>query len=119
MMKPTRLFASLSLLALTASLAFAAAKQTPGAAHPPPSPGQCGQAVVAGAVRSASRIQLCRRVRLFDALAAAGGFSKSAEGVISMLHADGTSETYRFKDLMRDKAKGVPYLLDGDIISVR
>ena len=119
MRKRVRLFAGLPLLVLTTSVAFAAPGQSPGAASTPPAPEQCGRAVVAGAVRSASRIRLCRRVRLVAALAAAGGLSKRAEGVIEVLHADGTSDTYRLEDFRRDAGKSRVYLVDGDVVSVR
>jgi protein involved in polysaccharide export with SLBB domain len=113
MKKAARFFSCLSLLLATAPLPATAQQAEP---HSPAAKA-CGRAVVAGAVRAATRIQLCRRARLSEALAAAGGLSKRAEGVVQVLHADGTYETYRLKDLKRDG--GGPHLSDGDVVSVR
>jgi len=117
-MKVSRLFSCLSILFLIASPPVAAAGGRQMAA-PRGGPGACGRAAVAGAVRSPSRLHLCRRVRLGEALAAAGSLSRRAEGVVQVLHADGSYDTYRLKDLRREKGGAIPHLLDGDIVSVR
>src|SRR5213080_2252164 len=45
-------------------------------------------AVVFGAVRAATRIQMMRRVRLHELLVAAGGISLSASGQIQIVHTE-------------------------------
>src|ERR1700682_1714217 len=49
-------------------------------------------AVVFGAVRSASRIQMNRRVRLHELLAFAGGITLGASGTIQIIHTERSEE---------------------------
>lgn len=90
---------------------------------------------VLGAVRSASRFQLQRRVRLLELLSFAGGPSDTAGLTIQIVHTASPSiceatpsesaeaaanviETFKLSDTERGDEKANPYVLPGDIISV-
>ena len=75
-------------------------------------------AVVKGAVRVPTRVKLRRPVRLAEILAVAGGVKGISKGDVLITHEDGTSATYRLKDIRRGNNKSNPRIQSGDIIRV-
>lgn len=98
-------------------------------------------AVIFGAVRSGSRFQMQRRVRLNELIAQSGGITEQASGTVQILHteppmcpepgddpepapaADGTNfkadyAVYRIADLRSGKPGSNPVIRPGDIITV-
>ena len=105
-------------------------------------------AVVYGAVRSAARFQMMRRVKLHELLASAGGITLNAAGTIQLVHTEpelcpreegvmqtvaaslsdkqpatlgadlGQIETYQINAVKSGLAKDDPYIRPGDIIIV-
>jgi polysaccharide export outer membrane protein len=72
-------------------------------------------AVVFGAVRAPSRVQMQRRVRLLDLLATTGGVTESAGGNIQVFH----TEPLLCPDPEEDIAKPVASFAPGDATEVR
>lgn len=95
-------------------------------------------ATVFGAVRQASRIQMMRKVRLNEVMAASGGFTERASGTIQILHTEpimcpepgeeaaaapieGSKiplEIVKVDDLKAGKAEANPFIRPGDYIIV-
>lgn len=95
-------------------------------------------ATVFGAVRSPSRVEMKRRVRLNEAMAVAGGFTERAAGTIQILHTeplmcpgpgeeaeaapiDGTKiplQIVKISDLRAGKAEANPVIRPGDYVLV-
>ncbi len=105
-------------------------------------------AVVYGAVRSAARFQMMRRVKLHELLASAGGITLNAAGTIQLVHTEpelcpkeegvvqtvaaslsdkqpatsgtdlGQIETYQINEVKSGLAKYDPYIRPGDIVIV-
>jgi polysaccharide biosynthesis/export protein len=91
---------------------------------------------VLGAVRSPSRFQLQRRVRLLELLSHAGGPNDNAGGSIQIVHSatafscetsgqtdsDGGAvsilDSYKLSETMKGDEKANPYVRSGDVISV-
>lgn len=89
---------------------------------------------VIGAVRSASRFQLQRRVRLLELLSFVGGPADNAGRSIQIVHATGASmcdtptpgasaevaaiDYYRLSDTLRGEEKANPFVRPGDIVSL-
>lgn len=95
--------------------------------------------VVFGAVRSASRFQMMRRVRLHELLASAGGITLNASGTIQIVHTEpemcpdpnepaqvaaasgndiGSLEVYKISDVKMGTGTNDPYIRPGDIVIV-
>ena len=107
-----RFFASALLLA--SSFCPALAQQPQGSTRS----SDGGWAVVKGSVKTPARVKLSRPVRLVEILAVVGGVRGNIEGDILIAHADGTSATYRLKDIKRGGNKSNPYIQAGDTITV-
>lgn len=94
-------------------------------------------AVIFGAVRSAARIQMMRRVRLHELLATSGGITQNASGTIQVMHTEpemcvepdsaaaptaksdvGQLEVYQLTDVKAGVEKGDPFIRPGDIVIV-
>lgn len=95
-------------------------------------------AAVWGAVRQPTRLQMLRRVRLNEVVAASGGFTERAAGTIQILHTeplmcpapgeeaeaapiDGTKvplELVKIEDLKAGRAEANPFIRPGDYIIV-
>jgi len=102
-------------------------------------------AVVYGAVRSAARFQMMRRVKLHEVLASAGGITMNAAGTIQVVHTEpelcpkeeglmqtvaaslsdkqpasdlGQIEIYQISDVKSGLPKDDPYIRPGDIVIV-
>ena len=103
-------------------------------------------AVVFGAVRSAARFQMNRRLRLHELLASAGGITLGASGTIQIIHTEaelcpdpedlmqtvaasispapaagpeiGRLEIYQISDLKKGLGKDDPFIRPGDIVIV-
>lgn len=97
-------------------------------------------ATVLGAVLAPARVQMQRRVRLNELIAASGGFTERANGDIQILHTepvmcpepgevveplvtgDGLNaniiKIYKVSDLLEGKAEANPFIRPGDIINV-
>jgi polysaccharide biosynthesis/export protein len=97
-------------------------------------------ATVLGAVLSPARVEMKRRVRLNELIAASGGLTERANGDIQVLHTEmircpdpgevveplyvgdvlnsSTIKTYKFKDLLEGKPEANPIIRPGDIINV-
>jgi len=102
-------------------------------------------AVVYGAVRSAARFQMMRRVKLHELLASAGGITMNAAGTIQVVHTEpelcpkeeglmqtvaaslsdkqpasdlGQIEIYQISDVKSGLPKDDPYIRPGDIVIV-
>jgi len=95
-------------------------------------------ATVFGAVRQATRVQMQRKVRLNELMAASGGFTERAAGTIQILHTepvmcpepgeeadaapiDGTRpplQVYRIAELRAGKVEANPVIRPGDFILV-
>ena len=95
-------------------------------------------AVIFGAVRSASRIQMMRRVRLHELLATSGGITQNASGTIQIMHTEpemcvepdptvpkstgksdiGQLEIYQLADVKAGAEKADPFIRPGDIVIV-
>ena len=95
-------------------------------------------ATVFGAIRQPTRLQMLRRVRLNEIIAASGGFTERASGTIQILHTEplmcpgpgeeaaaapisGTNvplELVRVEDLKAGKAEANPFIRPGDYIIV-
>ena len=95
-------------------------------------------ATVFGAVRQPTRLQMMRKVRLNEIMAASGGFTERASGTIQILHTepimcpepgdeaaaasiDGTKiplEIVKVDDLKAGKAEANPFIRPGDYIIV-
>ena len=76
------------------------------------------RAAIEGAVKVPMLVELRRPVRLIEFLAIAGGVKENAKGTILITHADGTSATYRLKEIKRRGSSSNPYIQAGDIITV-
>ena len=116
-MKKTVLVIGIGLLVLLTSDLFIAAAQPQGVVSQS-SVENNRPVIVAGAVMVPTRIVLHRSVRLSESLAAAGGLTKNAKGVVQLIHADGTFLTFRRKQIKGEDIKNNPYLQSGDVISV-
>lgn len=97
-------------------------------------------ATVLGAVLSPARVEMKRRVRLNELIAASGGLTERANGDIQVLHTEpvrcpeqgevveplyvgdtlnpSTIKTYKFRDLLEGKPDSNPIIRPGDIINV-
>lgn len=95
-------------------------------------------ATIFGAVRQPTRIQMMRKVRLNEVMAASGGFTERASGTIQILHTEpimcpepgeeaaaapikGTKvplEIVKVEDLKSGKAEANPFIRPGDYIIV-
>ncbi len=97
-------------------------------------------ATVLGAVLSPARVEMKRRVRLNELIAASGGLTERANGDIQVLHTEpvrcpdpgetaeplyigstmnpSTIQTYKWKDLVEGKPEANPMIRPGDIINV-
>ena len=105
-------------------------------------------AIVYGAVRMPSRVQMNRRLRLLEVITTAGGITQNANGSVDILHTVpamcleiedaittgpvasavaanhrkesdiGTLETYKITDLKGGSAENNPYIRPGDIVIV-
>jgi polysaccharide export outer membrane protein len=95
-------------------------------------------ATVFGAVRSPTRVQMQRKVRLNELMAVSGGFTERASGTIQIIHTeplmcpapgeekeaapiDWTNnplKVIKISDLSRNKANANPYIRPGDYILV-
>lgn len=105
-------------------------------------------AIVYGAVRMPSRVQMNRRLRLLEVITTAGGITQNANGTVEILHTVppmcleiedaiatsgvasvvaanhrkesdiGTLETYKITDLKGGSAENNPYIRPGDIVIV-
>lgn len=95
-------------------------------------------AVIFGAVRSAARIQMMRRVRLHELLATSGGITQNASGTIQVMHTEpemcvesdptappssaksdiGQLEVYQLTDVKAGAEKADPFIRPGDIVIV-
>jgi len=95
-------------------------------------------AVIFGAVRTASRVDMRRRVRLHELLATSGGITQNASGTIQIMHTEaemctepekatgqpptnsdvGQLEVYQVGDVKMGAEKGDPFIRPGDIVIV-
>ena len=95
-------------------------------------------AVIFGAVRTAQRVDMRRRVRLHELLASAGGITQNASGTIQIMHTEpemcaepekatgppstgadiGQLEVYQISDVKMGGEKGDPFIRPGDIVIV-
>jgi polysaccharide export outer membrane protein len=95
-------------------------------------------AVIFGAVRSAQRVEMRRRVRLHELLATSGGITQNASGTIQIMHTEpemcvepnpsaqqspakldiGQLEVYQLTDVKAGLEKGDPFIRPGDIVIV-
>ena len=102
-------------------------------------------AVIFGAVRSAQRVDMRRRVRLHELLAASGGITQNASGTIQIMHTEtemcaepaagprpassntgqaptnsdiGQLEVYQIADVKTGQERGDPFIRPGDIVIV-
>jgi polysaccharide export outer membrane protein len=96
-------------------------------------------AVVFGAVRSPTRVQMMRKVKLHELLATAGGITANASGTIQVVHTEaemcaetddpaeklavsgsdiGKLEIYGINDVKGASSKSDPYIRPGDIVIV-
>ena len=96
-------------------------------------------AVIFGAVRSAQRVDMRRRVRLHELLAASGGITQNASGTIQIMHTEaemcagpetiaggqqsatadiGRLEIYQVSDVRGGQEKADPFVRPGDIVIV-
>lgn len=95
-------------------------------------------AVIFGAVRNATRVQMMRRVRLHELLVASGGITQNASGTIQVMHTEpemcvepdpkaqpspaksdiGQLEVYQLTDVKTGAEKGDPFIRPGDIVIV-
>lgn len=73
---------------------------------------------VKGAVKVPQRIELTYSAHLMEVIAMAGGFTPFAEGVITIKHADGSSETYTFDKRKRKENDQGPLVRSGDLVTV-
>src|SRR6266705_4635233 len=126
----SRLILSVGLVALVAS--FAQAQQVVGDGFPSKDSPAKPCIVVYGAVKSPARFELQRRVRLAEAIAAAGGLSEWAGKTIQVVHyglglkcdqladmsAKVGNEIFELADLLSGRQDTNPYLQAGDIIIV-
>ena len=118
-MKKTILLIAIGLFVLlTSGLLSATAQQPQGALSPSSAENKNRPVIVAGAVMVPTRIALRRSARLSESLAAAGGLTKNARGVVQLIHADGTFLTFRRRNIKGEDIKNNPYLQSGDVISV-
>jgi len=116
-MKKTVLLVAVGFFVLATSDLFIATVQPQGAL-PQSSAENNRPVIVAGAVMVPSRIVLRRSVRLSESLAVAGGLTKNAKGIVQLIHADGTFNTFRRRNIKGDDIKTNPYLKFGDVVSV-
>ena len=95
-------------------------------------------AVIFGAVRSAQRVDMRRRVRLHELLAASGGITQNASGTIQIMHTEaemcaepekndtaqpttpdiGQLEVFQISDVKTGQEKADPIVRPGDIVIV-
>lgn len=89
-------------------------------------------AVIYGAVRSAQRVDMRRRVRLHELLASSGGITQAASGTIQIMHTEpemcaegaapasdvGQLDIYPISDVKSGLEKGDPFIRPGDIVIV-
>lgn len=94
-------------------------------------------AVIFGAVRSAQRVDMRRRVRLHELMAASGGITQNASGTIQIMHTEaemcaepekggaqpspsdvGQLEIFQISDVKAGQEKADPYIRPGDIVIV-
>ena len=95
-------------------------------------------AVIFGAVRTAQRVDMRRRVRLHELLATSGGITQNASGTIQIMHTEaemcaeaekiagqpsttsdiGQLEVYQVSDVRTGQERGDPYIRPGDIVIV-
>ncbi len=95
-------------------------------------------AVIFGAVRTASRVDMRRRVRLHELLATSGGITQNASGTIQIMHTEpemcvepdktavqtptttdiGQLEVYQINDVKTGQEKADPFIRPGDIVIV-
>lgn len=95
-------------------------------------------AVIFGAVRNAQRVEMRRRVRLHELLAASGGITQNASGTIQIMHTEaemcmepekataqsatssdiGQLEIYQIVDVRAGQEKADPFVRPGDIVIV-
>jgi protein involved in polysaccharide export with SLBB domain len=85
----------------------------------------CQQILVAGAVRSAVRVNANRRMRLTEVLAMAGGPTHRAGKTVRVAHScdkpgipPGCVDEYNLVDALRGRENGNPYVAPGDIVVV-
>ncbi len=94
-------------------------------------------AIVFGAVNSASRVQMQRRVRLSELIVVSGGITERANGTIQILHTEPVMcpepgeivepvanekglvpfKLYKIADLMAGKDEANPFIRPGDIVT--
>ena len=118
MRKAALSFAIVSFALLASPIYVATAQQAQNEAASALAEKKKGQVIVAGAVQSPQRIIMLRRVRLLEALTVSGGLTRGARGIVQLIHADGTFETLRFRNIKGDGLKANPHLQAGDVISV-
>lgn len=94
-------------------------------------------AVIFGAVRTAQRVDMRRRVRLHELLASSGGITQAASGTIQIMHTEpemcliepdkngqvagadvGQLDLYQIADVKAGLEKGDPFIRPGDIVIV-
>jgi polysaccharide export outer membrane protein len=94
-------------------------------------------AVIFGAVRNAQRVDMRRKVRLHELLAASGGITQNASGTVQVMHTEaemcaepekdgaqpatsdvGQLEIFQISDIKSGQEKADPYIRPGDIVIV-